>query len=220
MIMNKTASLFVIYNDNEPIDICLNYHHQNIIDNAIRSYDIDYSKFRLGYVDIYKQLEWCFQNSVDIFDLSIGDFAYKRTWCNVVYDFEHHIVYDKNSFVGKISAYLIRNLYNTKAYLKKKNVHLFYHKIRNFFKPKVKVDEAKSEPVLEISEIDAIPVNVDAKQINYLLDRYGYIRKPIYDFQYLNSDESKNIQVYTIDNQNGTFFVKGQKKALKIKLMH
>ncbi|MGB5668552.1 MAG: GNAT family N-acetyltransferase [Maribacter sp.] len=219
MIMNKTASLFVIYNGNQPIDICLNYHHQNIIDNAIRSYDIDYSKFRLGYIDIYKQLEWCFQNGVEIFDLSLGDFDYKRLWCNVIYDFKHHILYNKNSFVKKVLAYTIVGFYNTKEYLKKKNVHLYYQKIKNIFKVKIRSGGSDYEHILELEELENLPLLDDITQIDFLLEKYRILRKTIYDFQYMNSDSSKNIRIYEMNNQKGIFFVKGRKKILKINLV-
>ncbi len=219
MILNKTASLFVIYNGNRPIDICLNYHHQNIVDNAIRSYDIDYSKFRLGYIDIYKQLEWCFENGVEVFDLSIGDFDYKRQWCNVQYEFENHILYDKNSFLKKTMAYILLAFYKTKGYLKKKNVHLLYHKIRSIFKPKKKSDPSNNETVITLEELENLPSSNYITQIYNIHEKYWAIRKPIYDFQYSNAEPSRNIKVYKMNNQNDIFFVKGLKKVLKVKMV-
>ena len=124
MIRDKKASLFVIYDNAKPIDICLNYHYKNIYYNAIRSYDIDYSKFKLGYVDILVQLDWCFANNYQIFDLGRGDFEYKRRWCNETYKFQQHIIYNKNLFDKKLTAILIAKITMGKAFLKKKNVHL------------------------------------------------------------------------------------------------
>ena len=121
MIHEKKASLFVIYNGDIPIDICLNYHHQNILDNAIVSFDINYSKFRLGYIDILKQLEWCFENGVEIFDMGIGDFDIKRSWSNEIYDFETQIIYNNSRITLKMKAFVIMQFLKSKEFLWKKN---------------------------------------------------------------------------------------------------
>lgn len=219
MILEKKASLFVIYNGDVPIDICLNYHHQNILDNAIRSYDINYSKFRLGYIDILKQLEWCFENGVTIFDLSYGDFEYKRKWCNEVYDFETQIIYSNSSFVNKAIAYGIMQFYKLKKYLKKKNVHLFYHKVKKLLKGGDKVETKKSEISFIITELETLPNKDTLSIIDYHLDEFGFIRRQIYDFQYLNFEPAKNIIVYTRLDQPDTFIISGKNKKIKIKII-
>tara|TARA_R110001583_G_scaffold106531_1_gene254874 strand:+ start:421 stop:1230 length:810 start_codon:yes stop_codon:yes gene_type:complete len=216
MILNKTASLFVIYNEDRPIDICLNYHHQNIIDNAIRSYDIDYSKFRLGYIDIYKQLEWCFGNGVEIFDLSIGDFDYKRKWCNVEYDFENHIIFDRNKFLKRITAHLILSIYLLKGFLKDRNLHLHFNKIKNLFilneKPKGNLENVSTE----IEVLNQFPKMEGITVIDFLDEKYIHLRKTIYDFQYNNSEHSKNLSVFKMNNHNTIFLVKGLNNTIKI----
>ncbi|MBD1262796.1 GNAT family N-acetyltransferase [Maribacter polysiphoniae] len=218
MILDKTASLFVIYNEDQPIDICLNYHHQNVIDNAIRSYDIDYSKFRLGYIDIYKQLEWCFENEVEIFDLSIGDFDYKRKWCNVVYEFENHILYDETNYLKMISAHLLLTFYLLKGYLKDRNVHLFYQKIRNLLKAKEKPGVNPDNGSTDLELLENLPQIENITPIDFLDEKYINLRKPIHDFQYSYSEHSKNLSVYKVNNQDTIFYVKGLNKVMKISI--
>ena len=46
MVLEKNASIFVIYDEDEPINICISYHFQNVTFSSIKSYDINYSKFR------------------------------------------------------------------------------------------------------------------------------------------------------------------------------
>lgn len=87
LIRQKKASLFVIYNDGKPINISLNYHYDKIFFYAIPGFDIDYSKFGLGHIMLYKQIEWCFQNNYKHFDMSMGDLDYKRQWCTNDYCF-------------------------------------------------------------------------------------------------------------------------------------
>jgi len=98
LILEKKASFFVIYDGEKPIDICLSYHFQNIILHLIRSYDIDYSKFGLGQIDILKQVEWCIEKGIKIFDLMWGELVYKTRWCNVNRLYEHYFIYKNNTY--------------------------------------------------------------------------------------------------------------------------
>ena len=219
MILEKKASLFVIYNGDVPIDICLNNHHQNILDNAIRSYDISYSKFRLGYIDILKQLEWCFENGVTIFDLSYGDFEYKRKWCNEVYSFETQILYNNSRLVYKAIAFGIMQFYRLKEYLIKKNIHLFYHKLRKLLKREKRVDSMRSEVTFQIIEMKIRPDLETISEIDYHMDEYAFLKRHIYDFQYLNFEHTKNIKVYKFRDQPDTFIISGKNQKLKIAII-
>ncbi len=60
LILEKKASLFVIYNKETPMAITYNYHTEDTLIDAITVFDIDYSKFNIGYVNNLKLLNWCF----------------------------------------------------------------------------------------------------------------------------------------------------------------
>ena len=117
-ILEKKASLFVIYNESTPIEISLNYHFYKILFISTSSYDIDYAKFGLGHVEIYKQIEWCLANGVQIFEMGDGELDYKRRWSNAIYNFEHHVIYPKNSLVKKGMAQLEIGKIKFREYLK------------------------------------------------------------------------------------------------------
>lgn len=219
MILNKLASLFVIYNGQEPIDICLNYHHENIFHNGIRSYDIDYSKFRLGYIDILKQLEWCFAHDMVIFDLSLGDMVYKRKWCNVVYDFEHQILYNRKSIYKKMFAIGLVNFYKVKEYLKEKKIHIIFHKIRKLARRADKFENRYNEPQFELMNLDIIPDIQNTSLMDCKHESYTILKKYIHDFQYLYLESSEDIMVYESNNELNTFYVLGKKKILRLKLL-
>lgn len=210
MIRNKTASLFVIYNDKEPIDICLNYHTGNVMHNGIRSYDIAYSKFRLGYIDILKQLQWCFENGIHLFDLGVGDMDYKRHWCNVIYDFEHQIHYRKGKAWVKLVAITLARFYETKEYLKKKELHKFYHKIRKLFKKTTNRPELNKEKKMEIlsdgpSSDQKSMTPLDLKdEANFLM------KKSVCDFQYAYLEPSNEINVYKLNEDSEVYLIKGK----------
>lgn len=217
MILEKKASFFVIFDKDKPIDICLNYHHQNIFRNYIRSYDIDYSKFRLGYIDILKQLEWCFENNHSILDLSYGDLAYKRTWCNKVYTFEQHIIYNEQYLNQKIWALTITMLLQLKWFLEKKGILNLYHKLRLLFKRKATKKSIYKEPIFEVEDISHTPLNtISTSKINVADDIYASIRKPIYNFQYLNFEVSNDITVYKMNDHPNSYIISGKRKKEKI----
>ena len=207
-ILRKEASLFVIYDRDKPIDICLNFHHQNIFNNSIRSYDIDYYKFRLGHIDILKQLEWCLENNHTIFDLSYGDLDYKRKWCNTVYEFEQHVLFPKNLIHKRVLAFLVLKLISLKAFLKKKKINLLFKSVKSILKrKKVKTSENQEHISLKITPIPENIVLEDCIKIDISKEEFSFLRKEIYDFQYSRRAHSENISVYkSVDNDN-TFIV-------------
>ncbi len=101
LILSKKASFFVIYNKENPISIGLNYHFQNIVQSYISSYDIDYSKFGLGHIAIFKKLEWCFANNFKILDMMWGKVPHKVLWSNSITKYDHHLIYKNNQFFIK-----------------------------------------------------------------------------------------------------------------------
>ncbi len=216
LILKKKASLFVIYDEEKPIDICLNYHHQNVLNNSIRSYDIDYSKFRLGHIDILKQLEWCFENQHTIFDLSYGDLEYKRKWCNVTYEFEQHVLFPKGLISKRILAYILLQLIVLKGFLKKKKVHILLSKIKSVLKKPTERVQAILEDSFEITDVLEVPPMESMTEIDIDLEEYAFLRKIVHDFQYINFDTSNNIRVCEMNNRQGSYVIIGQKKIQKV----
>ena len=217
MILNKKASLFVIYDDEKPIDICLNYHFLNVLNNSIRSFDIDYSKFRLGHIDIYKQLEWCFENNHTIFDLSYGDLDYKRKWCNTIYEFEQHVVFPKKKLSKKLQAYIIIQLLKLKASLDKRKEAFPFRKVKSLILQKNTSIKNSTENPFEIKDNIELSENLLVSIIDINTDEYSFLRKPTYDFLYLNFESSNNISVYKIKGEENTFLIKGAKNNRLIK---
>jgi hypothetical protein len=215
MILKKEASLFVIYNDNKPIDICLNYHASNVYVNKIRSFDIDYSKFRLGYIDIIKQLEWCIENNYTIFDLMRGDLRYKREFCNVITNFDRYILYPKHSFGAKLLANIKMKELTLRPKLR--FIKDAIRKVLNKNKSEVELQE-NEQLEINITDLTVFPENVKSELINLHQKEYSLIRKGVYEFQYSNSEHTKDVQIYKLTNEPGSFIVKGTSKIIKISL--
>ena len=128
MILNKTASLFVIYDHEKPINIALNFHDHDILFSYMQTFDIDYSDYNLGYIDMSKHIEWCINNNISIIDLSKGDSYFKRKWSNYTYGFEYHILYDKKSVMSSLIANAFSLKLKFKQFLRDKNIERLYQR--------------------------------------------------------------------------------------------
>jgi hypothetical protein len=219
LINTGKASLFVIYEGSNPIALSLNYHLDKIFFGAISSYDIDYAKFGLGQILIYKRLEWCINKNFKIFDMSMGNPEYKIKWCNNIYDFEHHIVYSPTSFFAFLFAGIIALGISIKNYLKSKNVHLLYRKIKVKFKRKAKVDiklnhttnrlEYTIEPLKDILIYDNL------KKVDFNESSYTFLKQSVYDVQYVTSEHFSNIVIMEIEKDK-SYLVKGNVHVHKV----
>jgi CelD/BcsL family acetyltransferase involved in cellulose biosynthesis len=77
LILEKKASLYVIYNNDKPIGVTLCYLSDDKLFDAITVFDIDYFKFHLGTVTIMELIEWCIDNGFKNLDFFKGYFEYK-----------------------------------------------------------------------------------------------------------------------------------------------
>lgn len=201
LILEKKASLFVIYNDGTPITIRLNYFSQDIIFDAITVFDIDYSKFHIGKISIMKILEWSFENKFKTFDFTKGYFDYKKSWSNLKYNFEYHIYYDSKSILASLVAVFLSGFFKLKQFLRDKNFNNYLHKTLYFLKKNKSIQDIDYtiKPMLgnfanEIEKINKVEVN-NIEQ--------SFLKKIIFDFLFTNSENLKNINLYKyIDNSN------------------
>jgi hypothetical protein len=213
LINEKKASIFVIYEAGTPISISLNYIFGKFYFNAIASYNLDYSKFGLGNVIIYKQLEWCINNEFDLYEMGRGDYDYKRRWSNQIYDLEHFMLVPINSnFISII-------LYKTEIYkiqlfefLRSKKWNLLYNKIKNrmhFLNHSHVVND------FQVCVFENLDLLKNMKLISGEDDDYLKLKKLINDFLFSNSLHKDKVKVYKNIDEN-YFVIVGNNKANKI----
>jgi len=138
MIRNKSAALFVVFNNDKPIAITLTNFSENVMFDVIRVFDIDYAKYRLGVVSIMLQIEWCFNNKKNTLDFSKGFFEYKQRWANYTYWYEYHLYYDKKSLISLVLANVYSKYYYFKLFLRRHDLNYYVHKIL-FFRNRKKI---------------------------------------------------------------------------------
>ena len=197
LINSKQASLFVIYANNKPVDISLAFHYDKLFFSVVSSYDLDYSKFSLGHISIYKEVEWCLQNEYMLYDLSYGaDMPYKEKWTNLDYVFENHILYKKGSLKGFLGFLF------SLGYATLKNTLYRYSKLYLLY------DKFKQRKIISdsLENINYVPYDyhketIDPSSVTGLLafelkdEELKRLQKPINDFLYANRLKKSELKI-------------------------
>ncbi|MBT8393234.1 MAG: GNAT family N-acetyltransferase [Flavobacteriaceae bacterium] len=220
LILEKRASFFVIYDGEKPISIGLSYHFQNIMQSLISSYDIDYSKFGIGQLANLKKIDWCFKNNFKIFDLMWGEVSHKLFWCNSIRPYEHHFIYKNNLLFKSAYVQLLINLYRIKDYLKKKKITKSLLNCRKTLKNYFQSHKKRIEFNIKSEVIESLPLNDSMTKIDIAQKQYAFLRKPLYDFQYLNFAKTEEVGVFEINNLEKYYIIMGTKSKIKVIVDH
>ncbi|MFB9057597.1 GNAT family N-acetyltransferase [Mariniflexile ostreae] len=218
-IIQKKACLFVIYHNDKPIAFSLNFIFNKVFYFAIPTFDLDYAKFTLGNTVIYKNLEWCIENKFSLFDMGYGGFENKLNWCNTRYNFEHHVIYSTKTGIGKRYAFLLKHKYNLINYLLAKGVNTALHDFKNKIKNSKKTSPNSTYTITKVNHANELDSNT-LIEIDVNTEAYGYLRKPVYDFLYLNTERFNEVKVYHVKTDNTHFLIKGKKSQALITNSH
>ncbi|WP_283636517.1 GNAT family N-acetyltransferase [Aquaticitalea lipolytica] len=134
LILEKKVVLSVVYNSNQPIALSINFLNDRMLTVSIRTFDIDYFKLNIGNIEIYKLIEWCIDNNIEIFDLSKGEGDYKMRWTTTEYFYDHHIIYDSKSITAVILGKLLIGHFQIKQYLRDQKINILYVKLKHIMK--------------------------------------------------------------------------------------
>ncbi len=212
MLLEGKASLFVIYNGDNPIGVTLNFFSEDILFDAITVFDIDYAKFHLGSITIMGLLEWCLENNLKIFDFSKGYFDYKTRWATTTYDFEYHIYYDAKSTRAKSIAFLLKKFFDLKQRLREKNVNDQLHRMTYRFKNKTpKPLQNRSYTFAEIG--DAEPID-STHEIALVDPENRNVRLLVFEYLYLNDGHYQDIQMYSSNKIDQFYLICKTKRVL------
>ena len=220
LILDKKACLSVIYNGTEPISICFNLIHGKVIYGCIKSHDNDYSKFSVGFVDLLKQLEWCFEQNFEIFDFLKGDYEYKSKWIDSDYYFQKYIIYDSNSPLVNLVALLTltryKLLYSLARTIKKSRG---YNMIQQHKANKRRRKNSKRTAYLvkecEISEIPRKPQSL-INPICLNETKFSFLKKNLNDFLFSNKCSIGAVNVFKDVNKTNVFYICNDTSAIKI----
>ena len=214
LILSKKASLFVIYDGNKPISIRINMHKETLSFYILSGFDIDYSRFHLGKIDMLKNIEWCINNAFEVYDLLKGYDYYKEKWATKTHYYYNHIAYHSNStsvsIIGKYKIFKETIKYKCYNLLKKYNLHTKHKEFRKFIFG-VKNAFIKKERSFKISDFDSKFSN-ELTEINIEKNKkYAFLRKPVYDFLFTNNTSINNVTVSKLEGSPNHFQIKLKK---------
>lgn len=218
MILNKELALFVLYDGEEPIGIRLCFQHQNKLIGAIPIYNTDFAKFGLGNILTFKLIEWCLENNIEVFDSSKGDYGIKKQISDTVYSYDYHVLYNPKSLISYSLAFGLIYTFQLKQYLRNKNLHTFYHKIKYKLKGKSTKKTDKTSKYQIIEDVFDIKKEEGITHIDYKERRYSYLNKIICDFLYASGERKKDLKTYKKKDSN-IFFLVGKLKQQKVMAM-
>lgn len=217
LILEKKASLFVIYQAEKPIAISLNYFSKDILFFAMTSFDIDYYKFNLGKIHLMELFKWCFKNNIKTFDFSKGYYDYKERWGDKQYHFYYHIIYDKKSVASTLLANGLTLFFTFKQNVRDRNLTKHINKFKHYLKPN---KPKQTEP--EIREIEFNFGKTPTENLENIPfnENVSFLNKSIYDFLYLNNEHVSHFTLYKVKNSPKTIFVfKGKNAAQAYELV-
>lgn len=214
MILEKKASLFVVYEDSNPIAVTLNYFSENILFHAITVFDIDYSKFNLGKIALTNLFSWCFENRIQYFDFSKGYYEYKTHWMNKKYDFEYHLYFDKTSLRSTVIGFIIKKYFELKQYLREKELNKKLHHLTFWLKKNDSGPVTSSS--FNFSEIAEEHKDFELLEIMPLNKEHEALKSAINEFLFLNSESLHDLKVMKVLNNKSTYLFIGKKMSQSI----
>ncbi|UII76131.1 GNAT family N-acetyltransferase [Flagellimonas sp. HMM57] len=210
MMLDGQASLYVTYDGEKPIAISLHNNSDETLYDVIRSFDIDYSKFHLGSVAIMGLVDWCLKHGVKKLDFSKGHYDYKKSWSNLEYQFEYHVLYDKKSLVAVILANCLTIFFKLKQFLREKNINEKLNKLTFFLRNKGYDNRTKAIEYQLMELEDPYPEN-KLTEIDPYESGIDNLKKKVYEFLFLSSERKTDVKVYQID-LSSSYLIKGIKQ--------
>jgi len=214
LIRSGQASFFVIYDGQRPIEISLNYHLNKVLFSTISSFDIDYGKFGLGHVEIYKQLEWCLKHGYTRFEMGVGGMEYKRRWSNNIYRFEHWILISKKNMGTRLLGRAAYGKALLKEYLKSKRLNDALDALREkIFRQKSLGPGADHGQLVPRALAAPVEISQWAELDNRELRGEPGLNKALNDFLYFQVVPREKVRVYRSVDGPVRYLLQGEGKG-------
>ena len=218
LVQQKKASIFVIYHGNKPIAIYVNSIFQHMLDIDVIAYDIDYSKFKLGFISLIRVIQWAFENGFKLVDMSKGDFFYKERFRTGTYIFKKQLLYDKADTLSAVKANLVFSklmiAYTLLPLLKKVGANTWY---RNYVRKKKKALFAnvkhQQSVTLKTERKVAVPHTEDLVTIDLEDGKHNFLKEKFFDFLFLNFEFHEDVVVGRSKKNAGEYYFVGKRAS-------
>tara|TARA_R110002033_G_scaffold112724_2_gene158071 strand:- start:97 stop:597 length:501 start_codon:yes stop_codon:yes gene_type:complete len=163
------------------------------------------------------QLEWCFQNNYVRVDMRWGELAYKRLWCNSITNYKCDIVYNKNIPTSILLAFLISKGVNVKKAMVERKIWpvnlKFLFNCKDNINSGKKVEEVAA---VRFEELDSLPSQDEICLLDINKEEFRFLRNHVYNFQFIKNEHTRDIKVYSINNEKMSYIIEGKSKLQKL----
>jgi hypothetical protein len=219
LVLDKKANIYVIYHGNKPISIRINMFYKELAYYIISGYDIDYSAFHIGSIDMLKNIEWCFEKNFERYDLLKGYEAHKKNWITHRYFYFDHLIYRHGNIVQKTRKILVATSkqlrYSLLSLSRKFGIYNSLKSMkRNIFRASASASTSSYnwvEATYDIAGKHSVDFNSDQNKSSLL--------RPVNDFAYRYEERIEDIVVFSLDDQPGQYLVRS-KNTTAILLIH
>lgn len=209
LILEGKAALFVVFEQKKPIAITLLSIKGDTIIHTMTAFDTDYSKFRLGTCSNMQLVHWCIQNGYKKLDFSKGYYDYKARWSTQKYPFEYHVLYNPGSPISTVIAFSHFYFMNLKAFLRRKELNLFKHRLTYFFQNFPLLFRPKNNISQWSDHTPSREQKIDWEEISEANIDPG-IKKELFDFLFFVKEKFKNVNLYQ-SRPEGLIKIRGQR---------
>lgn len=228
LILKKQACISVLWHEDQPISFSVNLVHSQVIYGYLKSFDTDYSRFSLGFLEFNLLLKWAFDNGIKLFDLLKGQYEYKNKLTDGVYYFKRTVIFPKKSLPGVLRAWFtamqIKTVYAAVRFLKRFGVHVVVHK---FISYKEKIlsrstsNRHRESYVIRPVEQDWKPADLlpadllpaDHLPVESLHTDHRFLRKPVLEFLFRNKEKFREVTISRMNDEGRNFLIKGEKSS-------
>ncbi len=223
LVLNRKACISVLYHNSTPISFSLNIVYGNSLYGYIKSYNPDFSKYSLGFLELFKLLDWAHKIGLDKFDFLKGEFLYKETLIDSTYFFKKEVLINSESaisiFFGSITWLRISIFYMIFRFLKKLNVHLIYRKLLSLVPSKPIVPSKKGAVEIKILDAESYAIK-EMQNIDVYDESYSFLRRHLNNFIYRTLDHIDQVKVFEVKNKLNTYCFAGKKQSQVFQLIH
>ncbi|MBR9854792.1 MAG: GNAT family N-acetyltransferase, partial [Algicola sp.] len=208
LVRNKQACISVIYNEDRPIAISLNYMLGKIVHGFTKTFDPAYSKFSLGNIELLNIVSWSFDKGFEVLDFMKGEYSYKNRFADTPYPFLIETIYHKNGIVPRVWGYSI--------FLGFKLFYFIYQATR-FVKSaytKQAKNISKNTVEVQIIPMDSTTLGIDGKRVYFDEISSQHIQRAICDYCYRNKQPMYALKFY---KKEGHIQMISDKEILKFK---
>jgi len=196
-ILDKQACISVIYHRTTPIAISLNFILGKIVHGFNRSFDMAYSKFGLGNIELLNMVQWCFEQGFEILDFMKGEYNYKNKFTDTPYWFTIQLAYWGSGGQKRKGMFLYCGLgafYALYNFARSFNLHRAWHKIKQV-RSKAMVKPPQNV-IMQILSPDPLGTHEESR-LDWEAIQSPALRRAICDFCHKHKTPLRRIGLYS-----------------------